>query len=49
MMMMTRTIILIIISYKYESITILDSKVARRVVGKYKANVSECSVNLRIC
>ena len=39
MMMTTTTKILIIIAYKYESITILDSKVARLVSGKYKANV----------
>jgi hypothetical protein len=39
MMMMTTTKILIIIAYKYESITIPDSKVARRVAGKYKTNV----------
>jgi len=39
MMMMTRIMILMIISYKCESIKILDSKVVRRVAGKYKANV----------
>ena len=39
MVMTTTTTILIIIAYKYESTTILDSKVARRVAGKYKANV----------
>jgi hypothetical protein len=38
MTMMTTTII-IIIACKHEIITVLDSKVARRVAGRYKASV----------
>jgi hypothetical protein len=34
--MTTTTTIVIIIAYKYESITVLGIKVARFVIGKYK-------------
>ena len=44
-MMMTTTI-LIIIAYKYVSVTVLDSKTSRRVAVKYKNNGQECSVSL---